>query len=80
MSDKVTLSLHTLPVALVYCILDNLDLLTILLSVKNVCRRLNTITDAYNRYQVNFSFIISEMEFSSRHSLQSFLTKLLSTD
>jgi hypothetical protein len=37
MSDKVTISLHTLPVELIYRILDNLDQLTILLSVRNIC-------------------------------------------
>lgn len=58
MSDKVTISLHTLPVELVYCILDNLDQLTILLSVRNVCIRLNTVIDTYNRYQVSKFYFI----------------------
>ncbi len=51
-------SLHTLPVELVYRILDNLDELTILLSCRNVCERLNAITDTYYRYQVFFDFIM----------------------
>jgi hypothetical protein len=54
----MTLSLHTLPVELVYRILDNLEELTILLSLRNVCARLNDITDTYQRYQVNFNFIL----------------------
>ncbi len=53
MSEKIVLSLHTLPVELVYSILDNLDQLTILLSVRNICQRLNTIIDSYKRYQVS---------------------------
>lgn len=53
MSDKATLSLHKLPVELVYCILDNLNPLTILLSVRNVCKRLNAIIDTYTPYKVN---------------------------
>jgi len=54
MSGKVTLSLLTLPVEIVYRILDNLERLEILLSVRNVCTRLNAITDTYHPYQVNF--------------------------
>ena len=53
MSNKGTSSLLTLPVELVYRVLDNLDELTILLSVRDVCTRLNSITDKYHRYQVN---------------------------
>ena len=57
-STKMPPSLHTLPVELVYRILDNLDDITIVLSCRNVCVRLNAITDAYHRYQVLFHFII----------------------
>jgi len=52
MFAQATLSLATLPVELIYRILDNLDELTILLSVRDVCTRLNAITDTYYRYQV----------------------------
>jgi hypothetical protein len=45
-------SLLTIPVELVYRILDQLDELTILLSARGVCKRLNLITDTYYRYQV----------------------------
>ncbi|CAF3439819.1 unnamed protein product, partial [Rotaria sp. Silwood2] len=51
MSDKVLPSLLALPVELVYRILDKLDEFTILCSVRNVCTRLNAITDTYHRYQ-----------------------------
>jgi hypothetical protein len=67
MSDKVTLSLHTLPVELVYSVLDNLDQLAILLSVRNVCIRLNAITDTYSRYKVNFGFIILRLNILKFH-------------
>jgi hypothetical protein len=53
----MTLTLPTLPVDLVYRILDHLNDKTIFLSLRNVCQRLNTIIDTYHRYQVNFSFI-----------------------
>ncbi len=52
MSDKNSLFLHTLPVELVYRIFDNLDVLTLLLSIRDVSVRLNTILDTYRRYQV----------------------------
>ena len=52
MSDNIPKRLHTLPVELVYEILDQLDPLTIFFSCRNVCARLNAITDTYARYQV----------------------------
>jgi hypothetical protein len=58
MSTQMTLSLHTLPVELVYRILDNLDDKTIFMSCSNVCARLNAITGTYHRYQVTFDFIM----------------------
>ncbi len=53
-------NLLQLPVELLHRILDNLDELTILLSMRNVCIRLNAITDAYHRYQVYCSFIFAD--------------------
>ena len=66
-NNKITPSLLKLTVELVYRILDNLDQLTILLSLRNVCTRLNVITDTYHRYQVNVSFILK----SDFHHLRS---------
>lgn len=54
MSDKLVSSLLTLPVHLIYHILDNLDELSILFSMRNVCQRMNIIVDSYYRYQVKF--------------------------
>ncbi len=70
MSSNTVLSLHTLPVELVYCILDNLDQLTILLSLRNVCARLNDITDTYHRYQVNFFSHIFVIFFSAEFNIR----------
>jgi hypothetical protein len=56
--NKMTLSLHTIPVELVYRILDHLDPEKIFWSCINVCTKLNAITDTYYRYQVIFAFII----------------------
>ncbi len=52
-SGKPIYSLLTLPIELVYRILDHLDDLTILLSVRDICIRLNAITDTYYRYKVD---------------------------
>jgi hypothetical protein len=68
----MTLSLHTLPVELVYRILDNLEELTILLSLRNVCTRLNDITDTYQRYQVNFNFILKFVVFRHQDNIKRF--------
>ncbi|CAF1483998.1 unnamed protein product, partial [Rotaria sordida] len=51
MTSKGSPSLITLPVENVYRILDHLDELTIFLSLRNVCMRLNTVVDTYGRYQ-----------------------------
>jgi hypothetical protein len=50
--------LCTVPIELVYCILDYLEPLDILVSVRDVCLRLNAITDTYHPYQV-FIFILT---------------------
>ena len=49
------LNLLQLPIELLYRIFDHLDELTILISMRNVCQRLNAIRDTYHRYQVLFS-------------------------
>ena len=46
------ISLDNLPVELIYRIYDNLDSKTILYNVRNVCKRLYTITNNYNRYTI----------------------------
>lgn len=59
MSDKTTPSLHTLPIYLIYRILDRLRPEEIFLSVCNLCTRLNAIIDTYQRYRVKLSLDIS---------------------
>ncbi|CAF4694354.1 unnamed protein product, partial [Rotaria sp. Silwood2] len=51
MCDKIPATLLTIPVDIVYRILGKLSDLTIIISVRNVCERLDIITDAYHRYQ-----------------------------
>jgi hypothetical protein len=56
MSNKITLSLLTLPVEIIYRILDHQSNFTIICSMRNVCQRLNKIVDSYDRYQVNYFY------------------------
>ncbi|CAF0992246.1 unnamed protein product [Adineta steineri] len=58
----MTVSFQTLPVELFYRILDKLDILTIITSCRNVCTRLNAITDSYDRYQK-----IKTLDFHGNH-------------
>ncbi|CAF4246179.1 unnamed protein product, partial [Adineta steineri] len=51
MSKMSIYSLVTLPIELVYRILDNLEQSTIVFSMRNVCTRLNSTIDTYYRYQ-----------------------------
>jgi hypothetical protein len=46
-------SLQTLPIEIIYRILDHLSDNELFMSISNVCQRLNMIIDSYNRYQVN---------------------------
>lgn len=52
MPAKASASFLELPIEFVYRILDYVDDFTILCSVRDVCTRLNNITDTYNRYKV----------------------------
>ena len=50
-------TLDNLPVELIYHILDRLDTNTILISLYNVCKRLNSILQNYDQYELNFKSI-----------------------
>ncbi len=54
--NHMALSLDTLPVEMVYRILDHLDTFTIFISCLNICKRLNDIINTYHRYQVILTF------------------------
>jgi len=62
MSNKMAPSFHTLPVELVYRILDNLDQQIILFSFYIVCTRLDVIIDTYHWYQIIFGFIMKSFD------------------
>ncbi len=52
----MALSLHTLSVEMVYRILDDLDSFTIMVSCRNVCKKVDDIIDTYHQYQVILTF------------------------
>ena len=61
MAASTALSLHTLPIELVCRVLDHLEHADIFLSVREVCSRLNAITDTYQPYQVPILFILHKI-------------------
>ena len=50
-------TLDTLPVELIYHLLDQLDTFTIVTSLYNVCKRLNSIIQHYDQYHLHFKSI-----------------------
>jgi len=52
-----TSTLDTLPVEILYRLFDNLDIETIVLSLRYVCKRFYLTTKSYNRYNFNFKSI-----------------------
>ena len=50
MSNNIVPSLVNLPIELIYRILDGLGPLDILISVRNVCTRLDEIIETYQGY------------------------------
>jgi len=63
-SDNMVLSLLTLPVEMIYRILDQINDKALFLSARNVCQRLNTIIDSYHRYQVKSDVLSFSKNFS----------------
>ncbi len=60
-------SLQTLPVEMVYRILDHLDEIHLFFLINNVCQRLNHILDSYPRYQV---ILFSSLVYFYVHQLR----------
>lgn len=57
MSINQNLSLQILPVEILHHIFDNVDIHTILFSVRNTCHRFRAIVNTYTRYTLNFQSI-----------------------
>jgi hypothetical protein len=61
------MSLLALPVEILHRVLDDLDIFSILISFRRVCRRFNAITNTYNRYELDLSSISeSNIKFIAR--------------
>lgn len=52
MANQIPHSLITLPIEVVYRILDQLDDFDLICTIPNVCQRLSVIIATYLRYQV----------------------------
>jgi len=61
----MSLSLHTLPLEIIYHILDKLDDKSLFLSMRNVCQHLNLIIDSYHRYQITTTFELTQEQIDS---------------
>ncbi|UJR18053.1 hypothetical protein I4U23_004954 [Adineta vaga] len=70
MSGNIIFSFQTLPIELVYRILDNLDQLTILLSMRDVCTRLNSIIDTYFQYKTSTELNLQHKKISCAKLMQ----------
>jgi len=75
---------HTLPLDIIYRILDHLHDQDLFLSARNVCQRLNIILDSYQRFNViiltfqnNSCFCFHRHLQNSTFGLEIFLLKLL---
>lgn len=53
----MALSLHTLPIEIVYRIFDQLHDAELFVTLQNVCQRLNAILDSYQRFKVYHLFL-----------------------
>jgi len=49
----MSLSLHTLPIEMVFRIFDHLSDKDLFLKANGICQRLNLILNSYQRFQVN---------------------------
>ena len=57
MSQTSKASILTLPTEILHQIFNDLDTLTLIRSVRNVCRRLRVTTDSYNQYTLDFTSV-----------------------
>jgi hypothetical protein len=65
-----TPSLYTLPVELLHRIVDYIDIETVFLSFRNVCKYFYTIINSYNQYKLDFRSITKPAFHRVRHFIQ----------
>ena len=73
MSSKINLTFLTLPVELVYRILDYLDDWSLICSIQNVSTRINRIIDNYHRYRVSYLVLNYKIQLTLCSKRYSFL-------
>jgi len=59
------LSLHVLPINIIYGIFDHLTPQQLFMSTANVSRRLNAILNSYQPFQVNLTNIITYQQYNA---------------
>ncbi|CAF3784100.1 unnamed protein product [Rotaria magnacalcarata] len=64
MPEKISLKLDTLPVELIYRILDHLDALVILCSLQNINTRMNAIITSYQPFQAFATLDVGQRRLS----------------
>ena len=57
----MSLSLHTLPIDIIYRIFDHLSEKQLFMSINNVSQRLNVILDSYQPFNVNITNILTSL-------------------
>jgi len=63
-------SLHTLPVDIVYRILDHLTGKDLFISASNICQRLNAVQTSYHRFRVSAQYYY----FATLHQQMTFIS------
>ena len=61
------LSIHTLPIDIIYRIFDHLNEKDLFMSINNLNQRLNAILNSYQRFQVNLTNILTSFTTKMRH-------------
>jgi len=57
----MSLSLHALPIDIIYRIFDHLSEKQLFMSINNVSQRLNVILDSYQPFNVNITNILTSL-------------------
>ena len=65
----MSLSLHVLPIDIIYRIFDHLNEKDLFMSTNDVNQRLNAILNSYQRFQVNLTNILSSFSAVNQLSI-----------
>jgi len=64
----MSLSIHTLPIDIIYRIFDHLDEKDLFMSANNINQRINAILTSYQRFQVNIASILTSFTCKFWHA------------